>query len=357
MRVANEDKLSAKMKDYKYGVTPKVYDNRTAREKAQDKTYIYQVLRTKVYDLFGNDEQMSEEFMELLSKSFITPEQFSIAYNQLKTNFKGSIVEPSEVMTNLYQLVQNYEDSGTVTGDSQRGSVRGDSTIASVMSTTKSMVSNAYSRGNLEKPVADEITDVLSIIEEETESDTLKVESEDRIDSALRKLGSILNSSSGITKKKVALRAQNDFHKLIALLGSEKETTVDVVLEEFVNILQSIFDTAEQIKKEDDEKQESKITVPKLKEYMKKYGLTIGNRDKNTMMDDIRKYEEENQILDGLFKGNFEKDDITVKKLNQYMEKYGLKVSGNKAKEKMADLVWNYEVDNDINDGLYKDYE
>ena len=73
-------------------------------------------------------------------------------------------------------------------------------------------------------------------------------------------MGGILNSSSGITKKKVAKHAQDDFHKLIALLGSEKETTVDVVLEEFVNILQSIFDTAEQIKKEDDEKQESKIT-------------------------------------------------------------------------------------------------
>ena len=313
MRVANEDKLSAKMKDHKYGVTPKVYDNRTAREKAQDKTYIYQVLRTKVYDLFGNDEQMSEEFMELLSKSFVTPEQFSIAYNQLKTNFKGSIVEPSEVMTNLYQLVQNYEDSGTVTGDSQRGSVRGDSTFRSVMSTSKSMISDAFSRGNLEKPVADEITDALSIIEEKgEESDTLIVGSEDRIDSALKKLAGILNSSSGITKKKVATHAQNDFHKLIALLGSEKETTVDVVLEEFVNILQSIFDTAEQIKKEDDEKQESKITKPKLKEYMKKYGLTIGKKNRAELLNEVRKHEKENQILDGILKGDFDKDNNEV---------------------------------------------
>ena len=309
MRVANEDKLSAKMKDHKYGVTPKVYDNRTAREKAQDKTYIYQVLRTKVYDLFGNDEQMSEEFMELLSKSFVTPEQFSIAYNQLKTNFKGSIVEPSEVMTNLYQLVQNYEDSGTVTGDSQRGSVRGDSTFRSVMSTSKSMVSNAFSRGNLEKPVADEMTDALSIIEEKGEElDTLTVESEDRVDSALRKLAGILNSSSGIAKKKVAKHTQDDFHKLIALLGSEKETTVDVVLEEFVNIVQSIFDTAEQIKKEDDEKKENKYTVPKIKEYMKERKLPISGKNRTQLLDDVRKYEKKNQILDGIFKGDFNKD-------------------------------------------------
>ena len=303
MRVANEDMLSKKMKDYKYGVTPKVYDNRTAREKAQDKTYIYQVLRTKVYDLFGNDEQMSEEFMELLSKSFVTPEQFSIAYNQLKTNFKGSIVEPSEVMTNLYQLVQNYEDSGTVTGDSQRGSVRGDSTFRSVMSTSKSMISDAFSRGNFEKPVGDELTDALSIIEEKGEElDTLTVESEDRVDSALRKLGSILNSSSGITKKKVAMQTQDDFHRLIALLGSEKETTVDVVLEEFVNIVQSIFETAEQIKKEDDEKKESKITKPKLEEYMKKYGLTINKKNKPELETEVWNYEVKNNINDGLYK-------------------------------------------------------
>ena len=303
MRVANEDKLSAKMKDHKYGVTPKVYDNRTAREKAQDKTYIYQVLRTKVYDLFGNDEQMSEEFMELLSKSFVTPEQFSIAYNQLKTNFKGSIVEPSEVMTNLYQLVQNYEDSGTVTGDSQRGSVRGDSTFRSVMSTSKSMISDAFSRGNFEKPVGDELTDALSIIEEKGEElDTLTVESEDRVDSALRKLGSILNSSSGITKKKVAKHAQDDLHKLIELLGSEKKSTVDVVLEEFVNIVQSIFETAEQIKKEDDEKKEREITKPKLEEYMKKYGLTIGKKNKPELETEVWNYEVKNNINDGLYK-------------------------------------------------------
>ena len=312
MRVANEDKLSAKMKDYKYGVTPQVKDYRTAREKAQDKTYIYQVLRTKVYDLFGNDEQMSEEFMDLLSKSFVTPEQFSIAYNQLKTNFKGSIVEPSEVMTNLYQLVQNYEDSGTVTGESERGSVRGsakgsirddNSTIATATTSMKSIVSDAYSKRIITKEVGDELTDALSIIEEKGEElDTLTVESEDRVDSALRKLADLLNDSSGITKKKVATHAQNDFHRLIALLGSEKETTVDVVLEEFVNIVQSIFDTAEQIKKEDDEKQESKITKSKLKEYMKKYGLTISKKNKEELETDVWNYEVKNNIHDGLYK-------------------------------------------------------
>ena len=318
MRVANEDKLSAKMKDHKYGVTPQVKDYRTAREKAQDKTYIYQVLRTKVYDLFGNDEQMSEEFMELLSKSFVTPEQFSIAYNQLKTNFKGSIVEPSEVMTNLYQLVQNYEDSGTVTGESERGSVRGsakgsirddNSTIATATTSMKSIVSDAYSKRIITKEVGDELTDALSIIEEKGEElDTLTVESEDRVDSALRTLGDILNNSSGIIKKKVAKHAQDDFHKLIALLGSEKETTVDVVLEEFVNIVQSIFDTAEQIKKEDDEKKENKYTVPKIKEYMKEHKLPIGKKNRSQLLDQVRKYEIENQILDGVFKGDFNKD-------------------------------------------------
>ena len=318
MRVANEDKLSAKMKDHKYGVTPKVYDNRTAREKAQDKTYIYQVLRTKVYDLFGNDEQMSEEFMDLLSKSFVTPEQFSIAYNQLKTNFKGSIVEPSEVMTNLYQLVQNYEDSGTVTGESERGSVRGsakgsirddNSTIATATTSMKSIVSDAYSKGKFEKPVGDELTDVLSIIEEKGEElDTLTVESEDRVDSALRKLASILNDSSHITKKKVATHAKTDFHKLIGLLGSEKTVPIDMVLEEFVNIVQSIFDTAEQVKKEDDEKKENKYTVKKLQEYMKERKLPIGKKNRTQLLNDVRKYEKENQILDGVFKGDFDKD-------------------------------------------------
>ena len=311
MRVANEDKLSAKMKDHKYGVTPKVKDYRTAREKAQDKTYIYQVLRTKVYDLFDNDQEMSEEFLRLLSSSTITPEQFSISYNQLKTNFKGSIVEPLEVMTNLYKLIENYEDSGTVTGQSQRESIRGDdSTIATAISALKSVVSDAYSKRTITKEVGDELTNVLSVIEEKGEekgeeketSDSLKVESDNRVTEALGRLEDILTSSTGITKKKVATRAQEEFHKLIGLLGSEKKMPIDMVLEEFVNIVQRIFETAEQIKKEDDEKKEREITLPKLKEYMKKYGQTIGKKNKEELETEVWNYEVKNNINDGLYK-------------------------------------------------------
>lgn len=306
MRISTVDKISRKMKDADHGILQThVLDDRTAREKAQDRNYIFQVLRKKAYALFNDDQEMSEEFLEILSQSHVTPEQFSIIYPQLQKNFKGEIIEPQEVMTNLYQLLENYEESGTVDGASTRGSVRGgNSTVASALSSMKSVISEAYSSKKLSKNDGDEMTDVLSVIEEEADgsdsSDSLSVQADNRVDQALSKLATILHSSSsGASTNKVSKRAQEDFQQLIHLLTSEKETSVDVILEQFVDIVQSIYDKSKDVHDE----QASKITVAKLKEKMKEYGLKPGKKDKSTLMGELWQYEVDNDIDDGFFAG------------------------------------------------------
>lgn len=111
-RISNNVKVSAKMKDYNNGYEATEIETRSAYEKMNDKNYIFQNLRDKVIKLFNNDTEMSEEFMNLLAGSSITPEDFELAYNQLVTNFSGKIVEPADVMTNLRKLVDNFQESG-----------------------------------------------------------------------------------------------------------------------------------------------------------------------------------------------------------------------------------------------------
>lgn len=97
----------------------------TARDFLSDPNKQRNNMQTKVFKLFENDSEFGQEFMDLMGNS-VTPEQFNIVYPQLKKNFQGMIPSPMEALTNLQQLVQNYEDSGTVSGQSVRGSVRGD---------------------------------------------------------------------------------------------------------------------------------------------------------------------------------------------------------------------------------------
>lgn len=64
--VSKEKILNMKSKDYEIGIVPQVLDNRTTYEKLNDDVYMYQNLRDKVYDLFNNDSQTSEKYLELL---------------------------------------------------------------------------------------------------------------------------------------------------------------------------------------------------------------------------------------------------------------------------------------------------
>lgn len=111
-RISNVSNISSKMKDYQNGYEASEIETRSAYEKMNDKNYIFQELRDKVIELFNNDAEMSQEFMELLAGSSVTPQDFELAYNQLMTNFSGKLAKPDDVMTNLRKLVDNFKESG-----------------------------------------------------------------------------------------------------------------------------------------------------------------------------------------------------------------------------------------------------
>jgi hypothetical protein len=144
--IKTNDMISKRLKQYDTGIIPTVVETRSAREMASDKNYTYREQRKKVYILFKNDPQMSEEFLKLLADSEILPEQFNVAYPQLKSNFEGGIAEPLEILTSARQLVQNYLETGTVSGQSVSGSVRDyndDGTIKTFTTNAKQAVAQS----------------------------------------------------------------------------------------------------------------------------------------------------------------------------------------------------------------------
>lgn len=113
--VNKEKILNMKMKDYEMGIVPQVLDNRTTFEKLSDDVYMYQNLREKVYDLFNNDSQSSEKYLEFLQTKNINQEDFINVYSDLKTRFKGQLATPASVFSTTKKLIENFNETGNTT--------------------------------------------------------------------------------------------------------------------------------------------------------------------------------------------------------------------------------------------------
>jgi len=124
-RLELRDQISSKMKNFSNGIKASIIDTRTSREKQSDRNYIYQTQRATVYKIFNNDQEMAEEYLTILGNSEVLPQEFSIVSNALESAFKNKIIEPWEVFETTRKYIQNYNETGTVTGQSMMGSVRG----------------------------------------------------------------------------------------------------------------------------------------------------------------------------------------------------------------------------------------
>ena len=113
--VNKERILNAKSKDYDMGIVPQTLDNRTTYEKLNDDVYMYQILREKVYDLFNNDSQTSEKYLELLQNKNIKQEDFINVYSDLKARYKGQIATPANVLSTTKNLINNFNETGNTT--------------------------------------------------------------------------------------------------------------------------------------------------------------------------------------------------------------------------------------------------
>lgn len=157
--IANENirQLDKKMKDFNYGIIPDVMDTRTQYEKLQDRTYINQDIREKVFSLFNNDADMSEEFIELMTDDDIHFLEFKAVYPELVKRFKGDIQVPQIVFNVMTKLIENLNNSGNT--------IYSDKSTLEGIEQLKQFLQEQYDMGYVNKNDGDDMMDKLEAIE------------------------------------------------------------------------------------------------------------------------------------------------------------------------------------------------
>lgn len=108
--------LNKRQKEFENDFVPQIMDTRTKYEKLKNKDYIKQQLRKMSYNLFDNDPKYSELFINMFNIDNVNYSKFSVIYDDLVKQFKGTDVLPSFVLQTAKTLIKNIEETGTTSG-------------------------------------------------------------------------------------------------------------------------------------------------------------------------------------------------------------------------------------------------
>jgi len=108
--------LNKRQKEFESGIVPQIIDTRTKYEKLKNKDYVNQQLRKMAYNLFDNDPKYSELFIQMFHIDNVNYSKFSVVYDNLVKQFKGTDVLPSFVLQTTKQLINNIQETGTPGG-------------------------------------------------------------------------------------------------------------------------------------------------------------------------------------------------------------------------------------------------
>ena len=107
-----ERKMALRTKDFDEGIIPDIIDGRTRREKLQSQEQKNDLIRKLVYNLFDNDPEDSEEYIQLLNSNNVDLDLFQSIYDDLEKRFKGKNIRPRNILQTTIQLADNFTSSG-----------------------------------------------------------------------------------------------------------------------------------------------------------------------------------------------------------------------------------------------------
>lgn len=155
--IENNKRLAQSMKNHDMGITPVAIDTRSTFEKQQDNLFIEHELRRKVYNIFNNDPQFSEQFIDLFKKENIGYAQFENVYDQLIKQFKSTLSNPKMVFDTMKKLIYNLEKTGVSTSTVIPSLTNGN--IQKYLTEVKQMIEDQYTKGNVDKKEGDDMVD------------------------------------------------------------------------------------------------------------------------------------------------------------------------------------------------------
>lgn len=138
-----ERKMALRTKDFDEGIIPDIIDGRTKREKLQSQEQKNDLIRKLVYNLFDNDPEDSEEYIQLLNSNNIDLDLFQSIYDDLEKRFKGKNIRPRNILQNTIQLADNFTSSGNTMIDNK--------TIVETLDDVKDILNNVGYTTDYEK--------------------------------------------------------------------------------------------------------------------------------------------------------------------------------------------------------------
>lgn len=103
-----QKKMVKRVKDFDEGIIPNIIDGRTKAEKLQSKAEQNELIRKLVYNLFDNDPEYSEEYIQLLKRENIDLDLFQAIYDDLEKRFKGKNITPETVFNTTKELGETF---------------------------------------------------------------------------------------------------------------------------------------------------------------------------------------------------------------------------------------------------------
>jgi hypothetical protein len=134
LQIANTKKLSNVMNDYQHGVEVQQTDLRSTFDKLNDKNFMENEFRKKVYKLFSNDTTQSEGFLKKFENSNMDIGEFNIVHKQLVQLFQGTLAPYATVYSNMVQLIDNLQQTGNPAQAVRKAQVKSDEDMARDMS-------------------------------------------------------------------------------------------------------------------------------------------------------------------------------------------------------------------------------
>jgi len=160
--IENNKRLAESMKNHDMGIIPVAIDTRSTYEKQQDKIYVEHEMRKKVYNLFNNDPQFSEQFMDKLKSENMGYAQFENVYDPLIKQFKSTLSQPNMVFDTMKKLIDNFGKTGVATSAIIPSSTNGN--MITYLTEVRQMIEDQYTKGNVGKQEGDDMANKLDAL-------------------------------------------------------------------------------------------------------------------------------------------------------------------------------------------------
>lgn len=216
-------------KDFDNDIIPGIIDTRSRYDKLNDQDYINQQLTKLAYNLFDNDPEQSEEFINLFKRNGTSYSRFSVIYDTLYKQIQGTDAEPNFVFSTAIKLIDNIVNTGSANNNFNS------TTIIDNLEELKDNINNFNFNNKFEEKQTTQKLDALKYLYENIFSSDTEISFEDTDNLSKTQFTTIKGDMMETINSIIAVLVSNDIDedekqiKILKLLNTVKETSISKI--------------------------------------------------------------------------------------------------------------------------------